>query len=192
LVLILILTKKIDKMKFPFFKLSFLALIIVVLTTFSCRPEEIIGDVPVGTISANIGTDSFKSIGGSAIIYADSLGAGEIFSLLGPDLQFNSLSINFIAAALDITNTSYTQSGNAEDCEPTGNSTCIQLAYSKPLASKAWSNVGSDSELKVTFSAVDYQGGGSVKGTFKGKIYNPDTQESLDVTNGVFNLKITE
>lgn len=177
-------------MKFSIIKLSFLALIII-LTTFACKPEEV-QDIALGTLKAKIGTESFESTGAAASIYSDQLGISETLTLIGSNLQFNSMGIVFSSSTLDITNKTYTETGDGSDCVPSDGSLCVGLTYTKLTGGEEWGNFDAESEVKVVVSSVDYRKGGSIKGTFEGKLYNVNTQESIDVTEGVFNLKIAE
>lgn len=177
-------------MKFPTIKLSFLALIII-LTTFACKPDEV-QNIALGTFKAKVGTESFESTAAFAAITTDQLELTESLTLSGSNLQFNNLAIIFASSTLDITNKTYTKTGDVGNCDPTDGSLCIGLKYTKISSGEEWGNYDAGSEVKVVVSSVDYRKGGSIKGTFEGKLYNVNTQESIDVTEGVFNLKIAE
>ena len=177
-------------MKFPLIKSTLFA-VIITLTAFACSPDES-NNVSVGTIKAKIGTESFESIGAAATILIDTLGQTETLTMTGGNLQFDNLSIILGAETLDIIKKTYTENGDVGDCKPENGDLCVGLKYIKLSASEEWGNYNSDSEAKVTVTAVDYRAGGSIQGTFEGKLYNPSSQESIDLTDGVFNLKIVE
>lgn len=174
---------------------STIFLAIIILTSFACHPEET-NNVAVGTFTVKLDGELFEGQANTASIIPGFLGLPETFTLIGNKLDLSSFSIVLSGTALDITPKTYSYSGDVGNCDPQVDNLCLAGKYTTTdvatSTGQEWGNWHSGSDLNVTFTSVDYRPGGNVKGTFDGKIYNLATQENMDVTEGVFNLKIQE
>ena len=167
---------------------------LIILTSFACHPEEVTS-TEVGTIKATIDGESFKSTGAFGAIVSDSLVPSEIFTISGANLQLSSLIISFTGEMLNLTEKTYNQNGDVDDCTGTNGSPCVGLGFSKTNliagTQDDWSNTHPSSKVKVVITDIDYQVGGSVKGTFEGTLYDSSVDaQSVEVKNGSFNVKI--
>lgn len=155
-------------------------------------PEE---TTPLGTITAKIDGQNFKSTTASAVII--SVFGVESFLMVGIEATNTTIieeviSISFgIPANVSLAEKSY--QFDDSDCDGTLE-ICGVVAFSSGKLidedyENSYASVEENASVTMTFTDVDYRSGGNVKGTFSGIIANEEGQ-TVKVTNGEFDIPI--
>lgn len=183
---------KISTLKIFFFSLT------VILTSLACSndaPEE---NLQIGQLTAKINGETFESINALGTITVEDFVIDTLhnFIFLGAVNEgitsSKTISLAFGLPANDlIETTTYSYDDTVSDCEP-GINVCgvIDYTYSdfvNPQSSEFYDSAFGN--LSVTFTEIDYQPGGSAKGTFSGVVLDNNNNE-ISITDGKFNIKI--
>lgn len=182
-------------------KISHLFLCILLFVFSSCGEDETPEPTPIvtiGTMTATVDGTTISSTLGTSNIQQLST-TGQQFTMTGPS-SINPLSAGFINLSFflpvdeDLEVNSYSFSDT--DCSITG--TVTEVCGITAVSSNAMveeEGYGSDCtgcSLNVTITEVDFQNEGNIKGTFTGMVKNQATGDIVPLTEGKFDVIVTE
>ena len=180
---------------------NFLFLFSLIFILSACNDEEPEPMPPIetiGTVTATVdGATLTSSLGTSTILQLSDV--GQQFTLTGPTsiipLSAGFINLNFfipLDEGLELNSYSFV------DTECIITSAITEVCGTVALSSNALEEnegYGSDCtgcSLNVTVTEVDFQSGGFIKGTFTGMVQNVGTNEIFPLTEGKFDVIITE
>ena len=182
-------------MKLPLLKISLFALIAILVST-ACHKDES-NELAIGSIVFKIDGVSFESVGAAGVIDT-SFDDVQFFIITGVKntglTRAQTIAIEFSHPdSLTIGETTYSFDENDWDCNGF-DKICGGLEYAdvyflNPNSSKTYdSGLGNSA---ITFTSLDYQKGGSAKGTFSGTL-NDGNGGTASLTDGEFYVMIAE
>ena len=182
-------------------KISHLFLCVLLFICYSCGEDETPEPTPIatiGTMTATVDGTTISSTLGTSNIQQLST-TGQQFSMTGPTginpLTAGFLNLNFFLPVdedLEVMSYSFADT----DCIITGTVTevCgIVLVSSNAMAEDE--SYGSDCtgcSLNITITEVSFQNEGFIKGTFTGMVQNIETGDIVPLTEGKFDVIVTE
>ncbi len=176
-------------MKFSIFKILFFTSAVILLFPTCAKddnPDDPSG-IEEGTFSAKIDGVEFKPVVPLAGIVL--LGTTEIFTIGGANNSITTLSINFwVAGGASVEKTTYQH--DELDCVA-GVDVCGSLLFSNLTITESLSTEVENGSVEISFTSIDYRKGGHCIGTFSGVLID-ENQNTINVTDGKFNLKIAE
>ncbi len=168
-----------------------LSSLLLVLLLFACSKEEEVNNL--GTISADLDGVTFSSNFANGSIFDENDSDRMGFAIVGTEIVENvigpTLNLTFsLAPSETLTAKDY----QFTDCIQILSPLCgwfLFLDQSQDLTATSLEG-GTDGLLNVTITSIDFQSGGSIKGTFSGLISDDHLPTPINLTNGKFDVPI--
>lgn len=182
--------------KYPTLTITLLAITILCLAPSCSNDNSLFENIPEpNTIVATIDGQHFENHTGSASIGYFITHEALVITGFGNNslIPTEAIAITLTLPTNTIEATTYQYSGLIEDCDSTA--FCGGIVYSHtnlspPYEEADYSSNHSLGSFTLTFLSLDYQSGGQAIGTFSATLVKDNSDETIQITDGAFNVPI--